>query len=326
MGSRGTRLIFLDRLFHVWNNRNVDLNELLVFARVVQAGSLTGAAGALAMPKSTVSRKLSELEARLGVRLLQRTTRKLSLTDVGRTYFDDAARIVGEIEDAERTVSNLDSVPRGLLRVTAPINAAFLGPIISEYLERFPDVRLDLFCTGRAVDLVEERFDVGIRAGVLADTSLIARSLGSVKWFLVATSAYLKKRGRPKSPDDLKKHDLLIFGEGSERTKLRLQNANGDAAQVSVAARLMVTDMDVLADVVRASLGIALLPAFGCAAELREKKFERVLPKWSAPSTPVQVLYPSTRHMSPKVKTFVEHLQARMTPPPWELPLRRRQP
>jgi DNA-binding transcriptional LysR family regulator len=288
-----------------------------VFARVVQAGSFTAAATALGMPKSTVSRKISELEARLGARLLQRTTRKLGLTDAGRTYYDYCARIIGEVEDAERAVSNLEETPRGLLRVTAPVNVAFLGPIVSDYLKRYPDVRLDLFCTGRAVDLVEERFDAGIRAGALADTSLVARSLGSVRWFLVATAAYLKKRGRPKSPDDLKRHDCLVFGPGTERTTLRLENATGPT-QVSVAARLMVTDMDVLSDAAHAGVGIALLPAFNCAAEIRERKLERVLPAWSAPPTPVNVVYPTTRHLSPKVKSFVDHLVQRMTPPPWE--------
>src|SRR5439155_17059289 len=116
------------------------------------------------------------LEERLKARLLQRTTRKLSLTDVGRTYYDYCVRIVGEIEEAERAVSSLQETPRGLLRVTAPVNAAYLGPIVSDYLERYPEVRLELFCTGRTVDLVEERFDLGIRAGTLADSTLIARS------------------------------------------------------------------------------------------------------------------------------------------------------
>src|SRR5713101_7275743 len=190
----------------------MDLNEILVFARVVQAGSFTAAAAALGMPKSSVSRKVSDLEERLKSRLLQRTTRKLSLTDVGRTYYDYCARIVGEIEDGERAVSRLQEAPRGLLRVTAPINVAFLGPIVSDYLKRYPEVRLDLFCTGRTVDLVEERFDVAIRAGTLADSTLIARSLGSAGWLLVATPAYLKKHGRPRTPEDLKKHDCMFFG------------------------------------------------------------------------------------------------------------------
>ena len=296
----------------------MDLNEILVFARVVQAGSFTAAAAALGMPKSTVSRKVSELEERLKSRLLQRTTRKLSLTDVGRTYYAYCARIVSEIEDAERAVSSLQETPRGLLRVTAPVNMTFLGPIVGEFLERYPDVRLELFCTGRAVDLVEERFDLGIRAGRLADSSLIARSLGSATWFLVATPAYLKRHGRPRSPEDLKKHDCLFFGAGHDRFSLQLRRRDR-TAEVDLPARIMVSDNDILHAVASASLGIALLPAFRCVDDLRARRLERVLREWDAPATPVQVVYPSTRHLSPKVKSFVDHLQERMTPPPWEL-------
>jgi DNA-binding transcriptional LysR family regulator len=296
----------------------MDLNEVLVFARVVQAGSFTTAALKLGMPKSTVSRKVSELEERLKSRLLQRTTRKLSLTDVGRTYYDYCARIVGEIEDAERAVSSLQESPRGLLRVTAPVNFAFLGPIVSDYLKRYPEVRIDLFCTGRTVDLIEERFDLGIRAGTLADSTLIARNLGSVRWFLVATPAYLKRRGRPRSPEDLKKHDGLLFGAGLDSAGVRLEDADR-SVQIALSARLLVSDMDVLYAVATAGLGIALLPAFRCVEELRARRLERVLADWNAPSTPVHVVYPSTRHLSPKVKSFVDHLHQRMTPPPWEL-------
>src|SRR5580698_3598481 len=210
----------------------MDLNEILVFTRVVQAGSFTAAAAELGMPKSTVSRKVSELEERLKSRLLQRTTRQFNLTDAGRTYYDHCARIVGEIEDAERAVSSLQETPRGLLRVTAPVNAAYLGPIVSDYLKRYPEVRLDLFCTGRNVDLVEERFDVGIRAGVLADSTLIARSLGSARWFLIATPAYLKRRGRPRSPEDLKAHDCLFFGVAPGGAGVRLEKGD-EAVQVA---------------------------------------------------------------------------------------------
>ena len=296
----------------------MDLNEMLVFARVVKAGSFTAAAAELRMPKSTVSRKVSELEERLKARLLQRTTRKLSLTDVGRIYYDYCARIAGEVEDAERAVTSLEESPRGLLRVTAPVNAAFLGPIVGDYLKRYPEVRLDLFCTARSVDLVEERYDLGIRAGALADSTLIARTLGSVRWFLVATPSYLKKHGRPRAPEDLKKHDCLLFGAGLSGAGIRLQNGD-KSVQLALSARLTVTDMDILHAVANAGLGIALLPAFLCVADLRARRLERALRGWNVPSTPVHVVYPSTRHISPKVKSFVDHLQQRMTPPPWEL-------
>jgi len=296
----------------------MDLNEMLVFARVVQAGSFTTAAAELGMPKSTVSRKVSELEERLNARLLQRTTRKLSLTDVGRTYYDYCARIAGEIQDAERAGSSLQETPRGLLRVTTGTNAAWLGPIVSSYLARYPYVQLELFCTGRTVDLVEERFDIAIRAGTLADSTLIARSLGSAKWFLVATPKYLKRRGRPRAPEDLKKHDYLSFGAGQSDVVLRLESGN-KSAQIALSVRMLVSDFDVLYSAAVAGLGIALLPAFRCVDDLRARRLERVLRDWSAPPTLMHVVYPSTRHVSPKVKSFVDHLHEQMTPPPWEL-------
>lgn len=295
----------------------MDLNEIAVFTSVVQAGSFTAAARALGMPKSTVSRKVSELEGRLNARLLQRTTRKLSLTDAGRTYFDYGVRIVNEIEAAESAVASLQDKPRGHLRVTAPLNAAWLGGIVTEFMKRYPEVQLELLCTGRQVDLIEERFDLGIRAGVLADSSLIARSLGSVTWHLVATAGYFKHRRRPRTPEELGQHDCLLFGAGSMTVNVRL--ANGErTVQVPIAAHLLVSDMDLLHAAASAGLGIALLPGFRCLEELRTRRFERVLRDWSAPATPVHAVYPTARHLSTKVKSFVEHLQNRMTPPPWE--------
>ena len=296
----------------------MDLNEMIVFARVVQAGSFRSAATELGMPKSTVSRKVSELEARLKARLLQRTTRKLSLTDVGRTYYDYCARILSEIEDAERAVGSLQDAPRGLLRVTAGTSSGWMGPIVGEFLKRYPEVRLELSCTGRVVDLIEERFDLGIRAGALADSTLVARSLGTVRWFLVATSMYLKRRGRPKSPDDLKTHDCLLFGAGAVSSGVRLQNGE-QSAQVTVTPRMIVNDFDILRAGANAGLGITILPAFYCVEDLRARKLERVLHDWSVPATPIHVVYPSTRHISQKVQAFVDYLQRRMTPPPWEL-------
>ena len=263
----------------------MDLNEIAVFTRVVQAGSFTAAAKLLGMPKSTVSRKVSDLEERLNARLLQRTTRKLSLTDVGRTYFDYGVRIVSEIEAAENAVGSLQDRPRGLLRGTAGVNAAWLSDIVADFMKRYPEVQLELMCTGRQVDLVEERFDIGIRAGTLADSSLVARSLGNVTWFLVATSGYLKRRRRPQAPDDLKDHSCLLFGAGSTTVNLRLLRAE-QSVHVPIAAHLLVNDMDVLHAAATAGIGIALLPAFRCIDDLRAHRLDRVLRDWSAPSTP----------------------------------------
>jgi DNA-binding transcriptional LysR family regulator len=293
------------------------LNEMLVFARVVQTGSFTTAAADLGMPRSTVSRKLTELEARLKARLLNRSTRKVSLTDVGRTYYQYCARIAGEIEDAERAVSNLQEVPRGVLRLTTGQNVDYLGPILNDYRRRYPEVRIEVFCTGRTVDLIEERFDLAIRAGTLSDSTLVARSLGKVRWFLVGTPAYLNEHGHPRSIDDLKRHDFMMFGTASSSAALRLESA-GKTAQFEPQRCLIVNDFNLVHAAALAGPGLALLPAYLCPDDFRAKRLERVLPDWEAPAIPIHVVYPSTRHVSPNVKTFVKHLQERTTAP-WEV-------
>jgi len=295
----------------------VDLNELIVFARVVQAGSFIAASKALGIPKSTVSRKVADLENRLDTRLLQRTTRTLSLTDAGRLFYDHCARIASEVESAQLAVTSLKETPRGVLRVTCGPNASYLAPIVRDYLQRYPEVRLELVTTTRAVDLVEERFDVGIRAGRLPDSSLIAKSLGLAGWFLVASPAYLKRRGRPRAPAELANHDVVHF-LGSDRVTLHLRC--GDAqVDVEVSPRLVVSELDMLHPAVLGGLGLALLPAYQCVDDLRAKRLERVLPRWAPPPTPIHLVYPSTRHVSPTVKSFIEHVQEHMTPPPWQI-------
>lgn len=291
-----------------------DLNQMLVFVRVVQAGSIRGAAELLDMPKSTVSRKILELEQRLDARLLQRTTRKFGLTDIGRVYYDHCVRIVMDIENAEHAVLSQHETPRGLLRVTAPVNLAMLGPILADYLARHPEVRIELFATGRMVDLIEERFDVGIRTGRLVDSSLVAKRLGTIEWVQVATPGYLKKRGRPKSPAELAQHDCLLFGSTNTITLMR---EDGSTHTLSPTPKLLVTDMDVLLDAANAGLGVAIVPALLCDAHVRTRGLERVLPGWSPPPTPLHAIYPSTRHLSPTVRSFIDHLQVAMATPAW---------
>src|SRR5438067_3304143 len=223
----------------------IDLNELVVFARVVQAGSFTAAARTLGLPKSTVSRKVSELEERLGARLLHRTTRKLGLTDAGRAYYERSARIVAEVEEAEQAVGRLQAEPRGLLRVSAPLSfAPLLGPLVTGYLQRHPGVQVELWCGDRAVDLVEERFDVAIRVGPLADSGLVARSLGTMARVLVAAPGYCKREGTPRAPAALADHACIVFGAGRVWTLV----AGGKQAEVRVPARLTVNDLEIARD------------------------------------------------------------------------------
>src|SRR5689334_9657853 len=177
----------------------MDLNDIVVFTKVVETKSFTGAADALGLPKSTVSRKLAQLEERLGVRLVQRTTRKLALTDIGEAYYERASRIVADIAAAEQVVTDMQSTPRGRLKITAPIDLStkYLGGIIAEFVATHPDVNVELDATDRIVDLIEEGFDVAVRFGPLPESTLIARKLAPVAGVLCASPAYLARRPAP---------------------------------------------------------------------------------------------------------------------------------
>lgn len=289
----------------------MDLNEIAVFAKVVEVGSFVRASRELSMPKSTVSRKVSGLEERLGARLLQRTTRKLSLTDVGRAYYAHAARVLEEIEAAELAVTRLQEVPRGLLRVSVPVNVSYMGPHFTSFLQRYPEVDLEMVCSDRVIDLIEEGFDLAIRIGKLADSSLIARYLGSSKSYAVASPRLLQHRGALKSPKELERFPAVLFGAMPEPTVWRLVRGD-EAAKVTLRPRFVVNDFDLVHGAALDGQGIALLPEERAQDDLNTKKLVRLLPEWCSPAVPIHAVYPSTRHLSPKVKAFVEHLQTQM--------------
>jgi DNA-binding transcriptional LysR family regulator len=289
----------------------MDLNQIAVFVQVVEAGSFTAAARRLEMPKSTVSRKVAELEERLGARLIHRTTRRLGLTDAGGVYFEHARRMVSEMEEAEQAVGRLEAEPRGLLRVTAPLSFSMLGPIVAEYLRRYRDVQIELVCTDRRIDLVEERFDLAVRAGALADSSLVARSLGGIRQVLVAAPSYCKQAGTPKTPADLKRHACLAFPT-SATPDVWILEAGGKQTQVRITPRALVNDLETLRSVVQAGVGIAWMPLFVVADDIKRDRLRRVLPDWGSAEAPLHAVYPSARHLSPKVVAFVELVRERL--------------
>lgn len=291
-----------------------DFNALEVFVKVVQTGSITAGARALGVPKSTASQRISELEERLGARLLQRTTRKLSLTDQGRIYYEHCLRIFAEVEEADRAVTSLQG-PRGKLRITVPTSTQFLGPVFTDFLRQCAGVQLEVLSTDRNADLVDESIDLAVRAGALSDSTLVARKLGTFESVLVASPRYLGERGRPRTPEDLAKHDCLLFGPRRSRRSLHL--VQGDTSrEVAVTPKLAANDLDLVLHAVLGGVGIASLPVFHSAEGLRDGRLERVLPDWDSPTQPVYALYPSGRHLSSKVKTMIDHLQ-KMTFGPW---------
>lgn len=296
--------------------RTADFGDLVVFTRVAREGSFTAAARALGMPKSTVSRRVSSLEERLGARLLQRTTRKLSLTELGRLYLQHGERAVAEMEAAELAVSEQQDKPRGLLRLSAPLGLSWLGPLVASFLRRHPEVQVEMVCTDRVVDLIEEGFDAAIRAGRLADSSLIARPLATLRRLAVASPAYLAARGTPREPADLRRHDCIVFGSGRERNRWTLQGPES-SVEVEVPSRFTANDLDMVGEAARAGLGIALLQDDRCLADLRQRTLRQVLPRWSAPAVPLQAVHPSSRHVSPKLAAFLDHAARALSPPPW---------
>jgi len=288
---------------------DVDLNEIVVFARIVQLESFSRASASLGMATSTVSRRVAALEERVGARLLQRTTRKLSLTDVGRVYYEHCARIVAELEEAQLSIAQLQSTPRGRLRVTVPLAFTVIGPIVAEYMALYPDVQVDLVCTDRRVDLVEERFDLAIRAGQMPDSTLVARRLGRVRRCLLAAPEVVERIGVLERPADLEHHPTIVFAPEGSTWTLR---SGAKSAEVTVRPRLVVNDYDMLRSVVREGVGIALMPKYQCAEELKTGRLRCVLEAWVAADVPLVALYPSTRYLSPKLIALLELLQKRL--------------
>jgi DNA-binding transcriptional LysR family regulator len=297
----------------------MDLNEIVVFAKVVETGGFTAAAAALGLPKSTVSRKVAQLEERLDARLLQRSSRKLGLTEVGRAYYERCQRIVADIAAAEQLVADLQESPRGLLRVTAPVDVGgqYLGGLIAEFLAGQPEIAVELLLTDRVVDLIEERLDLGVRFGPLPDSNLVARRLGGIRTYLVASPAYLARRGAPAHPDDLAAHDLVGFVPVSRLRRWRLAGPRGMRVELSLPGRLTTNGMFAVRDAVRAGLGITLLGDFAVAEDLAAGRLARVLPGWHGDDGELFAVYPSTRNASPKLKAFLAFLAARLSPPPW---------
>lgn len=288
---------------------SADLSEILVFTHVVRSGSFTAAGKALGMPKSTVSRKLSDLEARVGARLLQRTTRSVTLTDVGRAYYERCVRIVAELEEAEQVVSQMQATPRGLLRITVPISFAVLGPLIARYLALYPDVQVEVFSTGRRVDLIEERYDLALRAGPPPDSTLIGRKVGVVRRCVLAAPQLAKRIGTLSDPAGLERLDCVVFApEGTTWTLV----SGTKQTEVQLQPRLMANDYDLLRSVARDGFGLALLPEYQCLDDVAEGRLVRVLDGWSAREVPVYALYPSARHLSPKVIALLDLLHERL--------------
>lgn len=297
----------------------LDLNHVDTFVRVVDAGSFTAAAQALGLPKSSVSRRVSALEGALRVRLLQRSTRKLVLTEAGRLYFERARAALAGLADASATVTDMSRAVAGPIRFTAGgDNTGMLAGLIGEFLARHPKVQIDVVLTPRRVDLVAEGFDLALRAGRLLDSSLVARRLGRFDLGLFASRGYLRKAGRPTRLAELARHRCILFGEPSERQQLRLTGPGGEEV-VEMDGPLVVHEMSFAADAIAAGIGIGLVPELyfawmrGARRRAARGELVRVLPEYGLSGTEVALVSPPKAYEPARVKLLRDFLADRLS-------------
>ncbi len=296
------------------------LEDMQSFVRVVEAGSISAAAERMGIAKSAVSRRLSDLEGRLGVQLLRRTTRRLNLTDTGRSFYDRCVRILEDVEEAENAVSQEHGTLRGRLRVAVPLTFGLLhlGPAIRDFSRAHPQVEFDLDFNDRQVDLLAEGFDLALRIAELEDSSLIARRLASIRMLACASPDYLARAGTPQHPEELVEHACLTYSLLREPETWRYHHGGQDGA-VRVQSRLRANNGDFLRQAAEAGQGIVLQPTFITYRSLAEGRLVPILTECEWPGVPAYAVYPQTRHLSRRVRAFVDFLAERFAGVPyWE--------
>ncbi|MBW9103996.1 LysR family transcriptional regulator [Paraburkholderia phenoliruptrix] len=293
-----------------------DLNDIAVFVRVAQLESFSRAAHALGMPVSTVSRKVSALEERLGVTLLQRTTRKLSLTAQGRAYFDQCSEPLSHLYDAERVITQTQKKPEGLLRISGPVmleQEPFYA-FLSAFLKDYPQIHVDLYFTNAFLDLIAENVDVAIRFGELRDSSLIAQRVGRSVRQLVVSAEYARTQPLPSQPDELSQHPCVLINARNNESEWHLVNGR-KSVKVHVTGPVAARDFHVVSAFALRGHGIALLPSSYCDPRIASGELVRVLPEWSSPEIFVHAVYPTRRFMPSRLRAFLDALRA------WQGPL-----
>jgi DNA-binding transcriptional LysR family regulator len=296
------------------------VTSMRVFTAVVDAHSFAGAADKLDLSRGMATRYVAQLEAHLGVRLLNRTTRKLSLTEGGNNYYQRATQVLGMIEEAESSVAQEALVPRGTLRVASSqaFGARHLCSAITEYLRRFPEVQVDVTLNDRVVDLVEEGFDLGIRIATRVDPGLVARQLTRARLVVCASPEYLEKHGTPESPADLSAHNCLSYAYSSTQNEWRFKRQSV-VQTVSVSGNLRGNSGDLLSSAAIDGLGVIREPSFLVYEALRSKSLVRLLADWEIDDLGVFAVYPNRKFLPPKVRRFIDFLAERFgTEPYWD--------
>ena len=296
------------------------LTSMSVFAEVVEARSFSGAARRLGLSKSAVSKHVSRLEDRMNVRLLNRTTRRLSLTEAGDAFFEHCTRVVAVAEEAEAAMTRLHTEPRGVIRLNAPMDFGRLhvAPMLPDFLARYTEVSLDMTLNDRLVDLVEEGYDLAIRVGRLRDSSFIARKLAPAQRAICASPDYFSRHRIPDQSTDLADHNCLTYSYAPAPNVWPLTGPDGRRLKVKVSGTLRTNNGGALREALLAGLGVALLPTFIVGADLRAGRLRQAMERFTGVEGGVYAIYPQGRHMPVKVRAFVDFLAERLGPmPPW---------
>jgi len=296
-----------------------DFEAWAVFATVAETGSFVGAAEQLNLSKATVSKAVTRLEQKLGATLFHRTSRRLSLTEAGRASLDRATHILTEAEALEAEASAQSAVPRGLVRVAAPMSfgIAHLGPALPDFFALYPEVSIELSLSDQHVDIVEDGFDLALRISTLEDSSLLARRLCPVRIMLVGSPAYFDKHGRPQHPKDLTAHSGMFYTGGRSKDVWRFEHAEHGQYAVSVPSPLRVNNADILRPSLLAGQGLAMQPDFLCWKDVRDGLLEEVLPDWAPPPIALHLVTPPSTIRPARVQVLIAFLATRMAAAPW---------
>lgn len=290
------------------------LDAMRVFVAVVEGQGFSAAARALGIPLATVSRRIAELEEHLGAQLLIRSTRKVAVTDSGRQYCENARRILENLADAEAQAAGEYSNPRGQLSITAPalFGRLHLLPVIRDFMAGYPDVTVRLLLSNFVSDLMEEHIDLGVRIGKIADTSLIAMQIGSVRQLFCASPSYLAARGMPLRLEDLAGHDCITFSKSGDALPWAIKRPGQPQQSITVAPRLIVTTAETAADATIAGGGVTWLYAYQAAPHLAAGTLRTILMEFEADPAPVSIVYPAGRLMPQKVRRFIDLAAAKL--------------
>jgi DNA-binding transcriptional LysR family regulator len=292
-----------------------DLNDLYYFSIVVEKGGFAAAGRALDIPKSRLSRRIAQLEDRLGVRLLQRSTRRFAVTDAGQRFYGHCQTVIAEARAAEDAVAQLTSEPRGIVRISCPVSITqnVMTTILPEFCEKYPQVRVLLISTNRRIDLINEGVDIAIRVRFKLDTDgdLVLRTFGKSSSFLVASPAYLREKGRPQHPQELVNYDTISISE-LENQSWEFRQREGETYRLEHAPRVMCGDFPLVLAAAARGLGIALLPESVCTKAVAAGELEVVLPEWSPPDGIVHCVFPSRRGLLPAVRALIDWLAQKM--------------